>query len=376
MVSRFWWTLPGPGGYAQRAAEDLRDGTSVVLRLPAHGPDGVDEVIRSLHDRDWRMLNAEPARDTPVADLLLRRFDPHIPPETALNTRSVVASERLRGHCMMLEMEAGDEAWPHWCDFLVNYAEMARGLAAYERTVFCIILRGTEPVRLPPDSVALTTHRWYGVVSDLDMALFVANRLRGSPEPALPVRTRAAVIARLALWDPSVVDVLADAPLAELFQPRQLLGALAEERQWDSGAIEEPNGWECGIRDRLDGREHVHSAALAAAGDREEIETRVWSGQVGVLFPALELQRRALIQRFGHKLNVPHSTPYRRVITDRRDLELGHILYQLRSDGVSPPRSVMGAIQSLVDMRNALSHFDVVGADLVENPEVRGLTEM
>lgn len=357
-----------------RAAENLRDGTSVVVRAPAHTPGGLATAIREAHESDWRTLDEHLAESSTVAELLIDRFDPHMGHDQPRNTRSVVDSERLRGHALMVEVASGSTAWARWRDFLSEYAEFARSLAPYERTVFCALVVGSEETALPRDSVCLAIDHCSGAAGELDMALYVANRLRHHPEPRLAARARASVITRLALWDPAVADRLAEAPLSQVFEPEHLLLQIAAERAWTPERVAAEGGWLTGMSGHWEDREHLHSAGLASLGKTGELRNRVWSGQVGVLFPALEEQRRALIDRFERQLSVPHRTLDGRIIQDRRDLELGHIIYQLRSDGRAPDRRVLHAIQSLVDMRNALSHFEVVPADMISDPEVQGLT--
>jgi hypothetical protein len=202
------------------------------------------------------------------------------------------------------------------------------------------------------------------------MGLFSSTLIRAHGEPPTIMRTRTAVVANLALWDPAVATTFSNAPLHEVFDPMDRLRELASERGWTSNSPAFEPCWESGSHDVVGGCQQVHSALLAATGDVDEIETRVWKGQVGTLFPYLEERRRDLIDRYGHLIRLPITTYDGRTIADRYDLELGHLRWQLQQSAAGPHRSILRGMAKLVKMRNALAHFEVVPASLLLDNEL------
>jgi hypothetical protein len=145
-MNRRWWSLPGPDAWLDRVARDLDAGRSVVVQVPAHGPSDVGDALRRTREHDWRTLTAEPG---PVADRLLARFDPERPAREKRDAHAVVASERLRGHALLLEIPASAPCWGEWAPFLQEYVDLARALEPFERTVFCVVLHGAVPAGTP-----------------------------------------------------------------------------------------------------------------------------------------------------------------------------------------------------------------------------------
>jgi hypothetical protein len=177
-----------------------------------------------------------------------------------------------------------------------------------------------------------------------------------------------AVVSSLAQWDPRVCDHLGDEPLESILDPVPSLRELALQRGW--GRTQEPVGlancWHLSKIDDVDNKPVVHSAALAYNDPSAEIARRIWGAQIGVLLPLIEEKRRGFLERYGEFLKVPFQTPYG-VVTDVRDLEIGHIDYQIASCGRSIDTSVRNLISCLRDIRNSLSHLEPVDPRLLRD---------
>src|SRR5690554_4496038 len=48
----FWWQLPGPSSFLDRVVSDGKDGSSLVLEWPEHGPLGWQAGLQR-HDKNW-----------------------------------------------------------------------------------------------------------------------------------------------------------------------------------------------------------------------------------------------------------------------------------------------------------------------------------
>ena len=115
----------------------------------------------------------------------------------------------------------------------------------------------------------------------------------------------------------------------------------------------------------MKGQLEFTTAALAASGKFRDVEQRIWSAEVGILFPYVEEKRQELVEELRSVLRVPFVKRTGEVVSDLRDLEIGHIESQLKSMGVIMKPDQMRLIECLRQIRNHLSHFQLVPPDLV-----------
>jgi hypothetical protein len=356
MSHQLWWQLPGPRQFAQEVAAALREGVSVVLLMPEQGPSGVRKAIEQALSEQFplRWVTLSPRGRGPL-QALHDRFRPAAP---ARGVEPLFGHPEFAGRAVWVEMAA--ESWPAWRDFLADYEVACRSRGPQERAVFCVPLVGRPMLQPPPFGDWLASHAWDGAVSRFDMLLFAAHLFqalplpRAQPLPKLHKQLAVAVTAELSLWDPAVAVRLAGQEVAQILAPVGVLAQLARERKWGPGT--QPTR-QAGTQGEIDGEVKTHSALLAVGGERaglRELERRIWSAEVGVMLPYVEARRQELIQRLGRVLEGDFRTPYG-VISDPRELEIGHIVYQ-----ISGRADVAGGLKSqaerLLIIRNALAH--------------------
>ena len=92
-------------------------------------------------------------------------------------------------------------------------------------------------------------------------------------------------------------------------------------------------------------------------GDLDEIQHRIWRGQVTVLFAFVEEMRRRILPRVRSYLRLPVETTYG-IVSDADDLEVGQLLYFLR--GMRLPNKLWGQLKLLTDIRHSLAHLQPV----------------
>jgi hypothetical protein len=228
----------------------------------------------------------------------------------------------------LLEIDAGDAEWSAWEAFIVAWADASRVFGAESRAALLIVLAGCKQRALPIAAPALCVHAYRNVVDETDMLIYAAEAFTESRLTALHRRVAIAVSARLAVWDPDVVDVLADETLSSILEPKELLTSLARERHWTDTGLRESREWGDGHEDAIGPTSFVSAAALALLGDTSAIRQRVWSGQVGVMMPFLEERRQEVLHHLDGQLR-EWQTHFKDII-DPRDLELSHLLKQVR----------------------------------------------
>lgn len=207
-------------------------------------------------------------------------------------------------------------------------------------------LEGELALLPPAEDVALRLLPWRNVVSDLDILLYTTRKLRARSLPGGKRTLLAGTIAKLAVWDPAVVDRLAEARPEEVLLPEPLLRELAEERGWTPATS---RSWWEGTVQQVDGRDQVHSSLLAFQDPEGVLRYRMWSAQAGVLLPLIEERRQALVRRFRNLLarHDPTQDPW--------EMEIGSLAFCLRNLPVDPrARSVANQLRRL---RNELAHL-------------------
>ncbi|MFO0822574.1 MAG: hypothetical protein U0792_05545 [Gemmataceae bacterium] len=260
--------------------------------------------------------------------------------------------------------------WPVWARFLAQYQHACHAREEDRRGLFCVPLVGSLPAE-PVADTALAVCRWGESLSRLDVMLHLDRLLPAAfPSPTLR-RVAMAVATELGGADPQLGVRLATLGPDLLTDPVGILASHAAERGWTTADLKRP-AWHGGVVERLEGEERVNSAALAAGGDREGIQRRVWQGQVRVLYPFIEEQRVRLVQEVGRLIPLPVETTYGRV--ERAiDLEIGQLVHFLRGRRV--PDQIWRQLVLLCDMRHSLAHLrPVPGRDLMSR-EFLGLDQ-
>src|SRR5690606_27498067 len=147
---------------------------------------------------------------------------------------------------------------------------------------FVMTLVGEAACKHPPAETLLSTHKWQGVIDPVDMLLFASTFLRDRDLPVIQKRLTASVIASLALFDPLVVERLVDKSLDSIHNPEPVLESIAQERKWSKNMAPQ---WSSGTSDYLDGQVRLHSAFCVVKERKNEIQRRIWSAQMGIIFP-------------------------------------------------------------------------------------------
>lgn len=369
-----WWQIPGPAQFVGKIVQDLQDGKNVVIGVPEHFPPNLASAVRAQIEASeaerWYTIHADD--------------DPDVAPLSLLY--SLILGREAPGYCSTATLANEDafagwviwvsglttETWPCWRSFIESYTHSCRSCSLAQRTVFSLVLQGTIAEEPPADDVCLVVHQWQDVVTRFDMLLYTASRMPTTQlRSALHHQLTIACIANLAQWDPFVTDALIYEPLKTILAPHSVLVELARQRGWHPtpGAA----AWHTGRIASMYGQVMLHSASAALEGDQERlIEKRIWSAQVGTLFPFVEEQRQELLSRLRRHLTVPYETLDGGVISDPQNLEIGHIfaqLSELRRKGWRETslhlESVIKRANTLRQIRNDLAHLKCVSAELI-----------
>ena len=336
------WDLPGAKRFMSSLCGTLRDGNSVVVHVPDDLPEGFDTVIRSSLGRALRVSEFK-ATPAPLHDLI-REFAGN--PSRVQSVLDLCDDIGFRGRLVRLRGLNG-ENWPMWRDFLGQYAHASRSLSLLGRTLFLAPLAGCLPEDATPPHVGLTMRVWDGVLDEVDLLLFAAEQLRERIDAPLLRALLANSVARVAAWDFETAAALVAESATTISAPADCLRRMACDRGW---TIDTPVEWRLGTGNR-EGVAHAARAALADPPD--ELERRLWSAQLAVLFPWIEERRYELVA--SHRYEVKRQMRAAgHAEEDPFALEVGD-LYSL-FDRRGADRGVRRAVSRLRRARNSLAH--------------------
>jgi len=373
MDHSYWWRLPGPSRLIGRIVDDLRDGRNVTLCIPDHLPDGLTRAVREELGESWAWstLRLEEQCTLDPVSALYDRYITDAEPSAIRNASTLATNPCIAGRIIWIE-GLSSHTWPAWKRFLTEYQHVCLSRPLIERCTFCVPLPGKTALDPPVEDACLTNHYYRGVVDYLDIIMYTARVIQRGNLSALRHRLTVAVISSLAQWDPRVCDHFANEPLDSILDPGSSLKELAIHRGWSRTREQESLGncWHLGMDERIDGKSLLHSAALALNDPTSEISRRIWNAEIGVLLPFIEEKRRGFLERYGKILRVPFQTSFG-VITDVRDLEIGHIDYQLASCGLAIDPDVRRLVAQLRQIRNALTHLEPIPLGLLQDGGIR-----
>ena len=335
-----FYQLPSVQQFLNTLATDLADRRSVFVLLPI----GVDptEVWSMLRGELWR-------RDFGFEEISLPNLpESHVPavalgnvlrvrwpaPEAPRTIAHLITAENLPD---VVQLGGLDQlpasAREAWTSFVVQWAQASQNVAdrGKEPTALCVLV--PAPVMLPSmpeSSVYLTVRWWWGFPSTLEMRLLCRLSNQSGDRDSV-AQWREYVLPALAGNDVSLMEYLWD-ELA-LFEESDLvfwLHSFAEQRGWSAAALQRwgsgelftgssrnPGhlalapppplrtlwahgtlGWtpEYGLE--------LHTAALAALGQDQELNHRLWRGQAELLLPLVDHVRLSLCAHltrlYGH----------------------------------------------------------------------------
>ena len=338
----------------------------MIVWLPEHSPSGLAQAVRTAlgdsSEATWHRIEAPPASHSPV-EFLFSTFVTCAEPHNLRSANTLVQQAAFSEKIIWLE-NLTDNNWPNWKAFLESYQHVCHARSILERTLFCIPLVGDVGTDLPKDDVCLSKHIWKDCIDQFDMLLFLSRIFRDQNMPRIRKRIAISIAVELAQWDPSLGEVLSNESLESILTPEPVLHDFAASRGWTEDFCQKAS-FSNGMLNRCDGEQRLHSAAVVVRGDQAEIERRIWSGQVGIVFPFVEEKRRQIIQTLQGVLKVPYTTRFGERIVDVRELEIGHIESQLSCNAPMRGSLLFRQVQKLREARNSLSHLETLSVEFL-----------
>ena len=354
------YQLPGPAAFVDTLENDIRQGKSIVLRLPRWLPRGFGRILRARTNEWYHWITVDQESHRSPAEF--RAFIDRNGDGVAMPAGGASGLYEKRGFAGKLYWldKIPAERWLEWSRFLVTFADESRRRQELARSVFVIQCDASHSETLDED-VLLVARTWDAEVSSSDMLLHAHQLLPATRSRGIRRSLRATLCSELALWDFALCEELTHLGLSCLVQPQSFLVDYARSRDWGDLPSDAPADilWAEGILHAFEGQEELHSAYLALKGNSRGVERRIWQAELKVLFPFVEQQRIRLLEECGHYLRLPHVVENSKTITEMVDLELGHIHNQF-SMSYRVPRKLRDFTRLLRDVRNSLAHVEAV----------------
>ena len=334
------WEIPGARRFVDSTCQLLRDGSNVVVVFPGKMPAGFETTVTAdlsdILDTGVVRCGASPLRT------LANRYATN--PDHIRSIPDLCDDPSFHGKLVQLRgLDVGN--WPRWRDFLTRYAEACRLQPLLGRSLFLVSLDGSPPPEPPLADIALAVRTWDGVLDDIDLLSFAAERLRKREEDALMRSLLATTVARVAAWDFDTAAALVSEDYATIMDPFDLLREMAADRGWTENT---PLDWRFGTVSRT---RVAHPAHTVVDGCRTELNRRLWSAQLSVLLPWIEMRR--------HSTVVENLYEVKRYMRDDGQgdpfaLELSDLARLFDRRGAN--RKVRKSVRKLRDVRNKLAH--------------------
>ena len=336
------WDLPGAKRFVDSICNPLRGGSSVVVVFPGSVPDGFETAV-TANLGDILDIGKLTCTASPLSDLA-QRYATN--PDHITCLPELCDDPGFQGRLVKLH-RLDANTWPPWREFLKRYAEASRLQPLLGRSLFLVLLSGFPPPEPPPADIALTVNAWDGVLDDIDLILFASERLRVREEDALVRSLLATTVARVAAWDFDTAAALVAEDNGTIMDPLEVLRATAADKCWTEDT---PLDWRIGTASKA-GVAHPARAALAKA--HAELDRRLWSAQLSVLLPWIEVRRHSTVAD-----NLYEVKRHMRADGDGQGdpfaLELGDLARLFDRRGAD--RQVRKTVRRLRNVRNKLAH--------------------
>ncbi len=362
-----WWEeIAGPSALVSDIQGALAEGHSVICNVTtalSYRWVFRDSIGHWLADRDIMVVHIDcngEYNGEDITEFLLRRIQPDM--LTEYRRRSSPQFMRNKGllHGKMLWIRGVlPQYLRSWIQYISSYRshDQEHGLMFME-------IQDEPPMRLP-QNLRFFDYNQYIRKDDLRLyaSVMAENYLR---EPIMVKQYAVELAAALCVTDGEAVNDLLLHPDFVSKDPVDVLRMVVNDNYQDS-----PRGRETG-----------HPFALLAAGNEDQLRYRVWSAQIRVGYPRIELERLELIRQWHEEiqealgkqyLNERYSAPeYFRDyegnrIMDPYDVEIGMLLrmttlrqYEDNSQYMFylPDADVRERVRLLRDCRNDLAHLD------------------
>ncbi|MFC1745536.1 hypothetical protein ACFL35_16190, partial [Candidatus Riflebacteria bacterium] len=327
------WRLPGPDNFNNNVIDSLNEGKNVVVLYQGKLPsDFFMRIKESLHrETDFSFQVLKIPHDTnckyPV-ECLFNIFCHASRGEARRTIKSLYQSDRFIGRVLGIDGALLSDR-TKWKEFFEEYELQCREYNLLTRTLFLILLPADSSFPRPKEEACMTWKKWDDAISEVDMYLFNCFLYKNKSLTMLQRKLAITICTALSLWDFELAKYLSRHDFASLLEPHRSMKWFGQQQGWQELLhADREDLLKNAVLQYFEGNYHYHSAFLSLNGEDVTLKRRIWNAEVMVLFPFIERQRQLLIEQIKNMLVLPFNSDYGE-IDDPRDLEIGHIHYQI-----------------------------------------------
>jgi hypothetical protein len=345
-----WTDLPGPKAFLAMVEQDLRESKSILAVVPSCFDDQWIGAIRN------KMTNFYEWQEIPdTVDEFLRDVSGRNDGLPLAGARELI-EQGLEGRGFVLRNPPLDN-WKSWVRFLGEFSELNRNLPEIRRNVFLVATEGTE-IRMPNEPL-LSERRIEGYIRREDSLIHILQNADDDAKDGLGRSIRIHVASELAVWDFRLCEELCHLPAPQLMNPYACLKGYADGRGW-GGLGPDSDTQDLrreGLLFTIGGEEFHHSAWLVIHGKLREVEKRIWTAQVRVLFPIIEEQRMRLLEQL-RKIHSGTVVSWEKDLGEDEELEIGFLHHRMLTSRAFTPQlnNLAGKLKTI---RNKLAHLQI-----------------
>ncbi|MBQ3402719.1 MAG: hypothetical protein IJG65_05030 [Synergistaceae bacterium] len=358
----FWWkNITGPSAMISAASNALSEGYSIILGVPGFTswPEKMREFLReeiSAGGAYITIIDAGLECPEKAGDYLIRRFDTERRYRSRLSSvqEYFMSTGLLGGHVFWLHSFRDKEQASDWVDFCSKYPSdsLSTGLFIID----------TESAGLQPSSRVRSVN-YSDYVERYDTQIFASFLLDvegyGRPHYTRDWKEYVSVLsAMLCGSDAETAGALIGSTDFMLDDPYDALRTLAQDLPYR-------------------GKETGHILRLVRDYDDAAVKNRIWTAQVQVFFPMIELERVRIIrgtEGLSEKLNTAlmyknaNGSPMRQsdgtIVLSSEELDTGGLCYLLCGNMIHPADNELNEYVSLLrKFRNSLAHMKPCNVD-------------
>jgi hypothetical protein len=349
-----FWQMPGPAGFLDNVVLSTSEGLSVVIAAPAVAAGDLESAL--LERMRHRVIDCVHVQRSGTPVLQVARA---IGIDGEANDIDwLFGQNRFTGADLVCLQGITRNEWPTWRQFFSDYDGLSKDQPPDQRPKLLAVLKGMELPKEVTSSVTYRSYRWAGAVSELDMTLYVMDRLPPQLATEGARLLAASVVAKIALGDVDLAELLAERSLSEIWQPEALLREWSARYGW---TVATKKDWTAGTVYRVHGRDEVHSALAVLDETGTVIQGRIWAAQAAILLPSIERERLRLVSRARQFLRPPFVLSDGESIADPELLEIGPLAREMRTRRA--PREVVQRAFQLKGLRNKLAHMVRLSVD-------------
>lgn len=376
-----WWKLPSTTKFLNSVVNDIKNGKNTILWFPeVIDPGYIRELCDFIRSHNcYSLVKLNPLDKKPI-DYLCEYFKIQTVTSEDRSLKKLLTNNALEGKILLIQPNPN---LIEWLEFALKCQHELQDIEPISRCLLILPIAGISNNTLPKPDICLSVKIYLKIIQDVDLELFynaMIDDLNWKNE--LLKKTYISILNQISNDDFQFSKHLLNQSQEKIFDPFEIMVEYAQSKNWGSYGYKDLKDlkneeldffYMKGIINFRNNQPSYHSAFLALHNRRSDIEQRIWTAQVKVLFPFVEIYRHRLLKKLNGVLTFPYLKKIgtgETIINNASDLEIGDIKFQItsRSNGVKQiGKEMFNCICVLKEIRDKMSHIQVVSYAYMNN---------